>query len=95
MFTDHYLTLCFSYQFIFLFINLHRLSFFVSVPCAGANVDANVVFSQESYVPRSATFNFTTDLFGHSLNLLEVRLFSLTLSSSLSHNSEALACIVC
>lgn len=38
----------------------------------GGNMDANVVFSQQSYIPRSANFNFTTDLFGHSLNLLEV-----------------------
>lgn len=37
----------------------------------GAGVDANIIFSQHSYIPRSATFNFTTDLFGHSLNLLE------------------------
>ncbi|XP_071518164.1 uncharacterized protein [Panulirus ornatus] len=38
----------------------------------GGSVDMNVVFSQKSYIPRSAVFNFTTDLFGHSLNLLEV-----------------------
>ncbi|XP_068244762.1 uncharacterized protein [Palaemon carinicauda] len=39
---------------------------------AGAGLDGNIIFSQSSYIPRSATFNFTTDLFGHSLNLLEI-----------------------
>ncbi|XP_069195444.1 LOW QUALITY PROTEIN: uncharacterized protein [Procambarus clarkii] len=38
----------------------------------GGGADINMVFSQKSYIPRSATFNFTTDLFGHSLNLLEI-----------------------
>ncbi|CAL4063339.1 unnamed protein product, partial [Meganyctiphanes norvegica] len=38
----------------------------------GAGIDSNIVFSQESYIPRSVTFNLTTDLFGHSVNLLEV-----------------------
>ncbi|KAK8390621.1 hypothetical protein O3P69_010366 [Scylla paramamosain] len=49
-----------------------ELSGFYDQLNVGGNMDANVVFSQESYIPRSATFNFTTDLFGHSLNLLEI-----------------------
>ncbi|KAK3881181.1 hypothetical protein Pcinc_014366 [Petrolisthes cinctipes] len=49
-----------------------ELSGFYDQLNVGGNMDANVVFSQQSYIPRSTTFNFTTDLFGHSLNLLEV-----------------------
>ncbi|KAG7155845.1 Apolipophorins-like 6 [Homarus americanus] len=37
----------------------------------GGGTDVNIIFSQNSYIPRSATFNFTADLFGHNLNLLE------------------------
>lgn len=50
------------------------LLFQLMIQTTGGNMDANVVFSQQSYIPRSANFNFTTDLFGHSLNLLEVGL---------------------
>ena len=35
-------------------------------------MDGNLVFSQESYVPRSAMVNLTVSLFGESLNLFEV-----------------------
>ena len=38
----------------------------------GSTVDGNVVFSQESYVPRSAMVNLTVSLFGENLNLFEV-----------------------
>ncbi|XP_018021013.1 uncharacterized protein LOC108677311 isoform X1 [Hyalella azteca] len=37
----------------------------------GGSVEGNVVFSQKSYIPRSASLNFTTDLFGQSVNWLE------------------------
>jgi len=38
----------------------------------GGNYDSNVIFSPKSYLPRSATFNVTVDLFGESLNIFEV-----------------------
>ncbi|CAM1325217.1 Uncharacterised protein PB.777, partial [Pycnogonum litorale] len=38
----------------------------------GMHVDGNVIFTPESYIPRSAMFNLTMDLFGHSLNVFEV-----------------------
>jgi hypothetical protein len=38
----------------------------------GATVESNVVFSSQSYLPRSATLNLTLDLFGESLNLFEL-----------------------
>ena len=39
---------------------------------AGAMVESNVIFSSRSFVPRSAMVNITVDLFGQSMNLLEV-----------------------
>jgi len=32
----------------------------------------NLIFSPKSYVPRSLTFNVTTDLLGQSVNLFEI-----------------------
>ncbi|XP_045482614.1 uncharacterized protein LOC123686485 [Harmonia axyridis] len=38
----------------------------------GGNYDSNLIFSTKSYVPSSASFNFTVDLFGESINMFEV-----------------------
>lgn len=38
----------------------------------GVNSDTNVIFSTDSYLPRAVNFNFTVDLFGESVNLLEL-----------------------
>ncbi|XP_060537065.1 uncharacterized protein LOC132708634 isoform X2 [Cylas formicarius] len=38
----------------------------------GGNYENNVIFSPSSYIPRSAMLNLTVDLFGESVNLLEV-----------------------
>ncbi|XP_046361600.2 uncharacterized protein LOC124138779 [Haliotis rufescens] len=38
----------------------------------GAMVDSNLIFSEKSFVPRSAMMNLTVDLFGNSINLLEI-----------------------
>ncbi|KAL4716783.1 hypothetical protein ACJJTC_001939 [Scirpophaga incertulas] len=40
---------------------------------AGGNYEANVVFSPDSYIPRSVGVNLTIDMFGESINILEVR----------------------
>lgn len=32
----------------------------------------NVIFGTESYLPHMLTFNFTSNLFGHSINFLEL-----------------------
>lgn len=37
----------------------------------GANTDSNVIFGTDSYLPRSASFNLTADLFGESVNFFE------------------------
>ena len=38
----------------------------------GGTVDGNIIFSEKSYIPRAATMNLTTSLFGEDINLLEV-----------------------
>ncbi|XP_071116773.1 uncharacterized protein [Haliotis cracherodii] len=38
----------------------------------GAMLESNVIFSDKSFVPRSAMLNMTVDLFGNSLNLFEL-----------------------
>jgi len=38
----------------------------------GASVESNLIWSTESFVPRSAMVNITVDVFGQSVNLLEV-----------------------
>lgn len=39
----------------------------------GASYDSNLIFSPNSYVPRSALLNLTVELFGESINFLEVK----------------------
>lgn len=51
----------------------------------GANYESNVIFSPSSYIPRTATLNLTVDIFGESINLLEVcRLLNVRRSSLIS-----------
>lgn len=38
----------------------------------GLSGDANLIFGTDSYLPRSASYNFTVDLFGESVNIFEV-----------------------
>lgn len=38
----------------------------------GASAESNLIWSSDSFVPRSATLNLTVDVFGQSVNLLEV-----------------------
>ncbi|CAG9568621.1 unnamed protein product [Danaus chrysippus] len=40
---------------------------------AGGNYEANVIFSPDSYIPRSLSLNLTVDMFGESINLLEIK----------------------
>ena len=47
-------------------------SFFFDSINTGAKVDSNVIFSQKSFIPRSANLNLTIDLFGQAINFLEV-----------------------
>ena len=47
-------------------------SYFAKDLNAGATVDGQLVFSQDSYLPRSAMINLTANVFGENLHLLEV-----------------------
>lgn len=38
----------------------------------GLSSDANLIFGTDSYMPRQASYNFTIDLFGESVNIFEV-----------------------
>ena len=39
---------------------------------SAAGVESNVIFSPESYIPRSVSLNLTIDAFGQSINLFEM-----------------------
>lgn len=41
----------------------------------GTFAEADVIYSQNSYLPRSSNLNLTTDIFGRNVNLLEVSFF--------------------
>lgn len=49
-----------------------EISTLVDLLNIGASAESNIIFSQKSFVPRSASLNLTTDVFGHSVNLFEV-----------------------
>ncbi|CAG9770462.1 unnamed protein product [Ceutorhynchus assimilis] len=38
----------------------------------GASSEANVIYSQNSWLPRSSSLNLTAEIFGHSFNFLEI-----------------------
>ncbi|XP_064626174.1 apolipophorins-like [Lineus longissimus] len=50
--------------------NFEGSMFFDSIN-TGAKVEGNLIWSTKSYIPRSAMFNLTVDLFGKSVNLME------------------------
>lgn len=50
--------------------NYEMSSFFDSIN-AGGTAESNVVFTEDSYLPRSATLNLTLDLFGETVNVFE------------------------
>lgn len=50
--------------------NYEMSTYFDSVNM-GTTLESNVIFSEDSYLPRSAMLNFTLDLFGETLNVFE------------------------
>lgn len=50
----------------------YEMSFYSDMLNTGAAIDSDVIFNSKSYLPRSATLNLTLDLFGESINFLEV-----------------------
>ncbi|XP_022837131.1 apolipophorins isoform X2 [Spodoptera litura] len=47
-------------------------SFNIDALGLGGNIEKNVIYSQDSFLPRSVNLNLTAEVFGHSLNVLEV-----------------------
>ncbi|XP_045454917.1 apolipophorins [Melitaea cinxia] len=56
-----------------LFSRNYEQSVFFDQYNAGGNYEANVIFSPDSYIPRSVSLNLTVDMFGESINLLEIK----------------------
>ncbi|XP_028026671.1 apolipophorins isoform X1 [Bombyx mandarina] len=48
-----------------------EMSYNIDALGAGGSVDETVIYSQDSYLPRSVNFNLTVSLFGHDFNVLE------------------------
>lgn len=49
-----------------------ELSTFSELLNVGATVESNLIWSGQSFVPRSASLNLTVDMFGQSVNLVEL-----------------------
>nr|XP_012148156.1 PREDICTED: apolipophorins [Megachile rotundata] len=49
-----------------------ELSYKLGAFGAGSSAESNVIYSQNSFVPRSTSLNMTMDLFGRSFNFLEL-----------------------
>lgn len=47
-------------------------SVFLEALNTGAKAEGDLIWSQKSFIPRSAAVNLTVDLFGHSVNLFEM-----------------------
>lgn len=75
-------------------------SFNIDALGLGGNVEQNVIYSQDSFLPRSVAVNLTTEVFGHNLNVLEVKFTINDLLVSCSSNnhfieSEIVICRKC
>ncbi|XP_022112947.2 apolipophorins [Pieris rapae] len=49
-----------------------EFSYNVDALGAGGNLEQTVIYSQDSFLPRSATFNLTAEVFGHNVNVFEI-----------------------
>ena len=50
----------------------YEKSVFLRMLNSGLQTESNVIWSTDSPLPRSISANLTVDLFGHSINLLEI-----------------------
>ncbi|XP_054278128.1 uncharacterized protein LOC128996709 [Macrosteles quadrilineatus] len=50
----------------------YEMSAYSDILNSGVTVDSNIIFSTQSYLPRSANLNLTLDLFGETINMFEV-----------------------
>ncbi|CAK1546590.1 unnamed protein product [Leptosia nina] len=49
-----------------------EFSYNVDALGAGGNLEQTVIYSQDSFIPRSASFNLTAEIFGHNVNVFEI-----------------------
>lgn len=49
------------------------------------SIETNIIYSQDSFLPRSTSLNLTTELFGHSFNFLEISTRQENLDKLLEH----------
>lgn len=49
-----------------------EMSLFSEMLNMGGSVESNIIFSEQSYIPRSAMVNLTAELFGQSINFFEL-----------------------
>jgi len=49
-----------------------EFSYSVDTLGLSSSVESNVIYSQQSFLPRSASLNLTADVFGHTFNFLEL-----------------------
>ena len=49
-----------------------EVSHFINDYRIGASLDTNIIFAEESYIPRSTMFNFTANIFGENINIFEI-----------------------
>lgn len=49
-----------------------EVSYAVDTLGIGASTEANIIYSQESFLPRSTSLNVTAEVFGHTFNFLEI-----------------------
>lgn len=54
------------------FSTAREATFFLESIDSGFHVDTHLIFSTDSYLPRSAMFNLTVDVFGKTCNLFQV-----------------------
>ncbi|XP_054710208.1 apolipophorins-like [Uloborus diversus] len=54
------------------FSSAHEATFFLESIDSGFHVDSHLIFSTDSYLPKSAMFNLTVDVFGKTCNLFQI-----------------------
>lgn len=62
-----------------------EISYAVDSLGLGSSLDASVIYSQQSFLPRSVRFNMTGNLFGSAFNMLEISARQENLESLLEH----------
>ena len=49
-----------------------EISHFINDYRIGGSLDTNIIFAEESYIPRSTMLNFTANIFGENINVFEI-----------------------